>query len=62
MPIISRFLGIVITMLWNDHAPPTFMRNMANSKSRSRSKPALLKENFHRARFVMCSNGVNCTR
>lgn len=24
MPIISRFLGIVITMLWNDHAPPHF--------------------------------------
>ncbi len=24
MPVISRFLGIVITMLWNDHAPPHF--------------------------------------
>ena len=24
MPIISRFLGIVITMYWNDHAPPHF--------------------------------------
>ncbi len=24
MPIISRFLGIVIAMYWDDHAPPHF--------------------------------------
>ncbi len=24
MPIISRFLGIVITMYWDDHSPPHF--------------------------------------
>ena len=24
MPIISRFLGIIITMLWDDHPPPHF--------------------------------------
>ncbi len=24
MPIISRFLGIVISMFWHDHAPPHF--------------------------------------
>jgi hypothetical protein len=24
MPIISRFLGIVIAMFWDDHAPPHF--------------------------------------
>lgn len=24
MPIISRFLGILISMYWNDHAPPHF--------------------------------------
>jgi hypothetical protein len=24
MPIISRFLGIVIVMYWSDHAPPHF--------------------------------------
>lgn len=24
MPIISRFLGIVIMMYWNDHNPPHF--------------------------------------
>ena len=24
MPIISRFLGIIITMYWSDHAPPHF--------------------------------------
>jgi hypothetical protein len=24
LPTISRFLGIVISMFWNDHAPPHF--------------------------------------
>ena len=24
MPIISRFLGIIITMYWEDHAPPHY--------------------------------------
>lgn len=24
MPVISRFLGIVISMYWNDHMPPHF--------------------------------------
>ena len=24
MPIISRFLGIIVTMYWDDHAPPHF--------------------------------------
>jgi hypothetical protein len=24
MPVISRFLGIIISMFWNDHAPPHF--------------------------------------
>lgn len=24
MPVISRFLGIVISMYWDDHAPPHF--------------------------------------
>ena len=24
MPIISRFLGIIITMYWDDHFPPHF--------------------------------------
>jgi hypothetical protein len=24
MPIISRFLGIIISMYWDDHSPPHF--------------------------------------
>jgi len=24
MPVISRFLGIIIVMYWDDHAPPHF--------------------------------------
>ena len=24
MPVVSRFLGIIITMYWDDHSPPHF--------------------------------------
>ena len=24
MPVLSRFLGIIIAMYWNDHSPPHF--------------------------------------
>lgn len=24
MPVISRFLGIIISMYWDDHSPPHF--------------------------------------
>jgi hypothetical protein len=24
MPVVSRFLGIIIAMYWDDHAPPHF--------------------------------------
>ena len=24
MPVISRFLGILVTMYWDDHSPPHF--------------------------------------
>ncbi len=27
MPTLSRFLGIIITMYWNDHLPPHFHAN-----------------------------------
>lgn len=30
MPEISRFLGIVISMFWNDHAPPHFHAKYGN--------------------------------
>ena len=39
MPEISRFLGIVIAMFYNDHAPPLFMRSTANWKSAWISNP-----------------------
>ena len=62
MPVISRFLGIVIAMLWNDHAPPHFHARYGEFESRSKSKPVLSKASFHHARSAMCSNGANCTR
>ena len=30
MPVISRFLGIIITMYWSDHAPPHFHAKYAD--------------------------------
>jgi hypothetical protein len=32
MPTISVFYGIVIQMFWRDHARPTFMLFMPNTK------------------------------
>jgi len=33
MPVISRFLGIIIAMYWDDHAPHLiFMQNTPNMK------------------------------
>jgi len=30
MPIISKFLGIIITMYWDDHSPPHFHAKYGN--------------------------------
>jgi len=30
MPSISRFLGIIITMYWDDHSPPHFHAKYGN--------------------------------
>lgn len=30
MPIVSRFLGIIIAMYWEDHAPPHFHAKYGN--------------------------------
>jgi len=30
MPVISRFLGIIIAMYWDDHAPPHFHAKYAD--------------------------------
>ncbi|MDA3800159.1 MAG: DUF4160 domain-containing protein [Kiritimatiellae bacterium] len=32
MPVISRFFGIIIYMLWRDHAPPHFHAKYQNSE------------------------------
>ena len=43
MPIVSRFLGIVIAMYWNDHAPAHFHvdtgRGLYHLTSRSSRRP-----------------------
>lgn len=30
MPVISRFLGIIIAMYWDDHSPPHFHAKYGN--------------------------------
>ncbi|MEG4590335.1 hypothetical protein QUA86_00530 [Microcoleus sp. F6_B6] len=40
MPELSRFLGITITMYYNDHPPPTFMSATINKKPSLTSKPS----------------------
>ena len=32
MPVISRFFGIIIYMLWRDHAPPHFHAKYQDSE------------------------------
>jgi hypothetical protein len=39
MPEISRFLGIVIRMYYNDHEPPHFHATYSGAKARIRIEP-----------------------
>lgn len=44
MPEISRFLGIVIYMYYNDHAPPHFHAKYGDSKAAISIKDLTLQE------------------
>jgi hypothetical protein len=44
MPEICRFLGIVITMYFNDHAPPHFHVRYEDSRAIVRIDPLELRE------------------
>jgi hypothetical protein len=37
MPEISRFFGIIITMNYNDHAPPHFIERKSDAYAQSAS-------------------------
>jgi len=62
MPEISRFLGIVIAMYYNDHAPPHFHARYGGSRSPFGSPTESSKGAFRGARSVMCSSGTISTK
>lgn len=61
MPIISRFLGIIITMYWRIMRRRTFTPNTASTKLSSPSKAELSKANSPNAPCNMYWNGWNYT-
>lgn len=44
MPEISRFLGMIISMFFNDHAPPHFHVRYGSYKAAIGIEPAMLLE------------------
>ena len=46
MPEISRFLGIVITMYWDDHQPPHFHARYADHRIKVRLADGEIEGNF----------------
>jgi hypothetical protein len=46
MPEISRFLGIVITMYFNDHNPPHFHVRYESFRARVRIKPLVVLDGY----------------
>lgn len=62
MPEISRFLGIVITMYFNDHNPPHFHVRYESSRAIVGINPLELREGHLPARVLGWSwNGRSCT-
>jgi len=61
MPVISRFLGIVIAMYWDDHAPPHFHAKYAEYEVTVNILTGVIEGNFQSVRYVMSLNGMNYT-
>jgi len=59
MPIISRFLGIMISMYWNDHSPPHFHAKYGEYEITVQER---LKGDFRREHYIMYWNGMTCIR
>jgi hypothetical protein len=57
VPAISRFLGIVITINYNEHGPPHFHARMATGEYPSGSLMELWLEPFRRDRWHMFWSG-----
>lgn len=61
MPEISRFLGIVIGMFFNEHGPPHFHAVYGEYKITVESNRARPAGPFLRERSDWCLNGPACT-
>ncbi len=62
MPVISRFLGIIIAMYWDDHAPPHFHAKYAEYEVTVNILTGVVEGNFQSVRYVMFLNGMNYTK
>ena len=62
MPTISRFLGIVIAMYWDDHAPPHFHAKYGEYEITVNINTGVVEGNFPSALSSMCLNGMICTK
>ena len=63
MPEISRFLGIVITMYFNDHNPPHFHVRYEEYRALVGIEPLELREGrLPRGFSVWSWSGVRCIR
>lgn len=62
MPILSRFLGIVIAMYWDDHLPPHFHAKYGGYEITVEILTGVVEGSSRNVRCAMCLNGMNCTK
>ena len=62
MPVISRFLGIIIAMYWNDHAPPHFHAKYGEYEVKVFIVDGIVEGRFRGEPYDMCSNGTSYIR
>ena len=58
MPTISRFLGIVIAMYWDDHAPPHFHAKYGEYEITVNINTGVVEDKFLKSLSIMCLNGI----
>lgn len=60
MPVISRFLGIVVAILYRDPDPPHFTLPTGSTRSPSGSATVWLQVGSRAARWFTCWSGSTC--
>lgn len=59
MPTISRFLGIVVSMFWNDHQPPHFHARYGEYEITVDIESGVVEGKFPPRSLGTFSNGIN---